>query len=141
MCYIALSGVIYYVIPQIAPFKYCILTFKYKVAETSNKATEFQLQLTLQNPTYVQSRKLHPTCDKHGNVQIAKRTATKGRSETYEVVKKIHGCTKESNLPTLSGLVDTLSVKFKKTDLVSELSKQDKLCNKVFPLIYNEKVA
>lgn len=25
--------------------------------------------------------------------------------------------------------------------MVSEISKQDKLCNKVFPLIYNEKVA
>ena len=52
-----------------------------------------------------------------------------------------YSCTNENTLPALSGLLDTLSVEFKKTDLVSQISKQDKLCNKVFPLMYNEKVA
>ena len=99
------------------------------------------MQLALQHPASVRNRKLHPTCDIHGNIQISRRTATKRRSETYDMVKQIHGCTNENSLPALSGLLDTLSVKFKKTDLVSEISKQDKLCNKVFPLIYNEKVA
>ena len=99
------------------------------------------MQLALQQPASVRNRKLHPSCDIHGNIQISKRTATKRRCETYEMVKKIHGCTNENSLPALRGLLDTLSVKFKKADLVSEISKQDKLCNKVFPLIYNEKVA
>jgi transcription initiation factor IIE alpha subunit len=95
----------------------------------------------LEQPASVQNRKLHPTCDKHGNVEISKRTVTKRRSETFEMVKKIHVCTSETILPALFGLVDTLSVKFKKTDLVSEMSIKDKLCTKVFPIIYNEKVA
>ena len=84
---------------------------------------------------------LHPSCDSKGDIQISVRTVTKRRAETFAMAKKIHGCKAATNQSSMFGLIDALSVKFKKTELATQISKNDKLCNKVFPVIYNNKVA
>jgi hypothetical protein len=43
-------------------------------------------------------------------------------------------------MTTLSGLVDTDTTKFSEKDLVKAISKKTKLCEKVFPKIYNHKL-
>ena len=71
---------------------------------------------------------------------IAERTRTKRRSETFQAVTRIHGGSPSNVMTTLSGLVDTLATKFSEKDLVKVISKSPKLCEKVFPKIYNQKL-
>ena len=81
-----------------------------------------------------------PTSDENGNILISKRTATKRRKETFEAAIKIHGGKKDNSAATIAGLVDTISTKFPSDALASSMSTNGKLCNQVFPKIYNRKV-
>lgn len=113
------------------------------MVERSKNVNECQqacMQSILEHPAAIRNRQLTPTCDQHGIVQIS-GTTTKRRTESYEMIKRIHGCTDEYTLPALSGLVDTLSTKFSKKDLASSFSTKEKLCKHVFPEIYNKEVA
>ena len=71
---------------------------------------------------------------------IAERTTTKRRSETFQAVTRIHGGSPSNGMAALSGLVDTLATKFPEKNLVKAISKSSKLCEKVFPKIYNQKL-
>ena len=83
---------------------------------------------------------MKPTTNEGGQLMIAERTSTKRRSETFQAVTRIHGGSPSNVITTLSGLVDTLATKFSERDLVKIISKSPKLCEKVFPKIYNQKL-
>ena len=83
---------------------------------------------------------MKPTTNEGGQLMIAERTSTKRRSETFQAVSRIHGGSPSNVMTTLSGLVDTLATKFSEKDLVKIISKSPKLCEKVFPKIYNQKL-
>ena len=70
----------------------------------------------------------------------AERTNIKRRSETFKAVTRIHGGSPSNVMTTLSVLVDTVTTKFSEKDLVRVISKKPKLCEKVFPKIYNHKL-
>ncbi|CAB4033702.1 Hypothetical predicted protein [Paramuricea clavata] len=97
-------------------------------------------QTLVQHPTAILNRKLKPTTNKDGLLMNAERTNTKRRSETFKAVTRIHGGLTSNVMTTLSGLVDTVTTKFSEKDLVKAISKKPKLCEKVFPKIYNHKV-
>lgn len=71
---------------------------------------------------------------------IAERTSTKRRRETFEAVTRIHGGSPTNVMTAISGLVDTLTTKFAEKNLVNAISKKKKLCEHVFPKIYNRRV-
>ncbi|XP_031575491.1 uncharacterized protein LOC116309082, partial [Actinia tenebrosa] len=97
-------------------------------------------QVLNQNPSAVVNRQNSPTCDDHGNNLRCNRTMNKRRSETFNSALRIHGGTSTNTLPAISGLVDTLAVKGSKGELTSVISRKRKLCNQVFPQIYNSSV-
>ena len=66
------------------------------------------------------------------------RTNIKRRSKTFKAVTRIHGGSPV--MTTLSGLVDTVTTKFSEEDLVKAISEKPKLCEKVFPKIYNHQL-
>ena len=97
-------------------------------------------QVLAQNPSAVVNRQNSPTSDDHGNNLRCNRTMTKRRSETFNAALRIHGGTSTNPLPAVSGLVDTLAVKCSEGQLTSVISRKRKLCNQVFPQIYNTSV-
>ena len=52
---------------------------------------------------------------------------------------KIHGGKAKNHLPAAVGLVETLCTKFSRKQLVTTVSRKRKLCEAVFPQIYNTK--
>ena len=72
---------------------------------------ENEKQVLVQHPAAILNRKLKPTINEGGQLMIAERTSTKGRSETFQAVTRIHGGSPSNVMTTLSGLVDTLATK------------------------------
>lgn len=83
-------------------------------------------------------RKNSPTSNTAGDTNISKGTLSKRFSETLDAALGIHGGTASNPVP--AGLVETLVVKFPQNCLVNTISRKRKLCEKVFPQIYNKKV-
>lgn len=88
----------------------------------------------------VLNRKNSPTSNTAGDTNISKGTLSKRCSETFEAALRIHGGTVSNTVPAAAGLVETLVVKFPQNSLVNTISRKRKLCEKVFPQIYNKKV-
>lgn len=53
---------------------------------------------------------------------------------------RIHGGKSPNTAPAVSGLIETLVRKVSKTNLISALSRKRKLCDQVFPEVYNKVV-
>ena len=101
---------------------------------------ENRLQATIcEHPAAIQNRQLSATSDEQGNVRISKRTMRKRQTETLEQALKIHGGKANNHLPAAVGLVETLCTKFSQKQLVTTVSRKRKLCETVFPQIYNTK--
>ena len=79
----------------------------------------------------VLNRKNSPTSNTAGDTNIFKATLSKRCSETFDAALRIHGGTASNTVPAAAGLVETL---------VDTISRKRKLCEKVFPQIYNKRV-
>ena len=88
----------------------------------------------------VLNRKNSPTSITAGVTTISRGTLSKRCSETFDAALRIHGGTDSNTVPAAAGLVQTLVVKFPQNSLVHTISRRRKLCEKVFPQIYNKKV-
>ena len=80
----------------------------------------------------VLNRKNSPTSNTAGDTNISKGTLSKRCSETFAAALRVHGGTASNTVPTAAGLVETL--------VVNTISRKRKLCEKVFPQIYNKRV-
>jgi len=83
-------------------------------------------EILVEHPTSVLNRKQHPTTNNAGDLNIAKRTSTKRRSETFEAAMRIHGGTATNTLPAAAGLIDMLTTKFSQKNLVNVISRKRK---------------
>ena len=88
----------------------------------------------------VLNRKNSPTSNTAGDTNISKGTLSKRCSETFDAALRIHGGTASNTVPAAAGLVETLVVKLPQNSLVNTISRKRKLCEKVFPQIYNKRV-
>lgn len=80
----------------------------------------------------VLNRKNSPTSNTAGDTNISKGTLSKRCSESFDAALRIHGETASNTVPAAAGLVETL--------VVNTISRKRKLCEKVFPQIYNKRV-
>ena len=80
----------------------------------------------------VLNRKNSPTSNTAGETNISKGTLSKRCSESFDAALTIHGETASNTVPAAAGLVETL--------VVNTISRKRKLCEKVFPQIYNKRV-
>jgi len=101
---------------------------------------EMERHLLAQSTSAVLNRQHSPTSDSCGTTLRGTRTLTKRRGETFETALRIHGGSSTNIMPAVSGLVDTLTTKCSLGDLVKVISRKRKLCDQVFPQIYNNKV-